>query len=129
MFNTYTVPFLQYLSLNIKFSSPLREYIRNIYICFAVDVVVFLFYRGKDWGDISNIIRQIIILNHMPYAYLNPLQSNISFLHPLRTSVNVWFYDFVRGYRHGTLAPNRLMKAHLALFSKPVFTLTSTFVL
>ena len=30
---------------------------------------------------------------------INPVQSNVSFLYPLKTSENLWFSDVFRGYR------------------------------
>ena len=41
-------------------------------------------------------------------SYINPFQTNVSFLYPLKTSENRRFSDVFRGYRKGTLAWNRL---------------------
>ena len=47
--------------------------------------------------------------------YFNPLQTNVSFRHPLKTSENQWFSDVFRGYRNGTLY-------YGALFKRVIFT-------
>ena len=36
--------------------------------------------------------------------YFNSSQANVPFLHPLKTSGNLWFSDVFRGYRKGILA-------------------------
>ena len=42
---------------------------------------------------------------------INPLESNVTFLYPLKTSENLWFSDVFRGYRNVTLDSNGLKRS------------------
>ena len=38
-----------------------------------------------------------------PSVTLNPFESNVTFLYPLKMSENLWFSDVFRGYKNVTL--------------------------
>ena len=48
---------------------------------------------------------------------LNPFLVNVLFLHPLKTSENLWFSNIFRGYRNGTLLWNGLKNVHDCLLT------------
>ena len=83
-----------------------------------VCLIVFTFTAAVHVGNSRNVSlleKCKGVFRALPHIYdetfakkINPLQANVPFLYPLKTSENQKFSDIFRGYRKGTLAWNGL---------------------
>ena len=62
----------------------------------------FLLSRRKATVSLIQKL-QFNFLNRLSLLLFNPFKSNITFLHLLNTSENLWFFNVFRGYRNVTL--------------------------
>ena len=83
--------FIQTLALNNK----------NIMLCIEISMTNFHHHNCYQNQSIQPIIEKVLKLVY--FVGLNPFQSSVTFLYPLKTSENLWFSDVFRGYRNVTL--------------------------